>query len=192
MNYQRIYDSIIYRAKSRKLDCYVENHHIIPKCMGGSNEPSNIVSLTPEEHLLCHTLLVRIYRGHNFEYKLAAAVLMMCRESPTQNGGRTKLSLYGNARRQVSKAMMGKKKSPETIKRMSESKKGRPVSDEQKEKLSNALKKHHADNPRTVSNSSKEAISKALTGRTLSLETKQKIAESMRLRKLIQRMDSLS
>ena len=32
-------------------------HHIIPKHMGGSDDPSNLVELTPEEHALAHKKL---------------------------------------------------------------------------------------------------------------------------------------
>ena len=46
MNYQKIYDSIIERSKSRQLDCYREKHHIIPRCIGGGSEKSNIVELS--------------------------------------------------------------------------------------------------------------------------------------------------
>ena len=38
MNYTKIYNDLIERAKTRKLDGYKEVHHIIPRCMGGGNE----------------------------------------------------------------------------------------------------------------------------------------------------------
>ena len=61
MNYQRIYDQIIERAKTRQLDGYTERHHIIPKCLGGSNNKDNLVKLTAREHFICHQLLCEIY-----------------------------------------------------------------------------------------------------------------------------------
>ena len=61
MNYQRIYDQIIDRAKERKLEGYKEKHHIIPKCMGGGNEKRNLAELTAREHYLTHWILCRIY-----------------------------------------------------------------------------------------------------------------------------------
>lgn len=61
MNYQFIYSSLIERARNRVLISYKESHHIIPKCMGGSNAPDNLVDLTPEEHYVAHQLLVKIY-----------------------------------------------------------------------------------------------------------------------------------
>ena len=35
MNYQKIYNQIIERAKTRQLEGYKEKHHILPRCMGG-------------------------------------------------------------------------------------------------------------------------------------------------------------
>jgi hypothetical protein len=42
-------------------DQYVEEHHIVPKCMGGTNEKDNLVSLTAAEHFVAHQLLAKIY-----------------------------------------------------------------------------------------------------------------------------------
>ena len=74
MNYQRIYNQIIERAKTRQLDCYKEKHHIIPKCMGGSNDESNLVELTAREHFLCHRLLCIMYPE---DRKLKYALVLM-------------------------------------------------------------------------------------------------------------------
>ena len=65
MNYKRIYNQIIERAKQRrKLDCYVERHHIIPKCLGGTNDKNNIVELTAREHYICHKILFKLNPEH--------------------------------------------------------------------------------------------------------------------------------
>ena len=70
MNYKKVYDSIILNAKygnriklrsSDKGYIYYERHHIIPICIGGSNEEDNLVLLTAREHFLAHKLLVEIY-----------------------------------------------------------------------------------------------------------------------------------
>lgn len=79
MNYQRIYDQIVSRAKQekRKKDggTYYESHHILPKCLGGSNKKENLVLLTGREHFLCHWMLVRIYPENS---KLVFAFWGMC------------------------------------------------------------------------------------------------------------------
>jgi hypothetical protein len=65
MNYQRIYNQLIERGKVRNLtnrkETYFERHHIVPRCMNGTNDKSNLVNLTAREHFLCHWLLHRIY-----------------------------------------------------------------------------------------------------------------------------------
>ena len=62
------------RSFERELDCYVEKHHVIPKCMGGDNKSRNIAILTPEEHYVAHLLLVKIYPTN---YQLVYAANMM-------------------------------------------------------------------------------------------------------------------
>ena len=40
---------------------YTHKHHIIPRHAGGSNDPSNLIELTIEEHALAHKKLFFIY-----------------------------------------------------------------------------------------------------------------------------------
>ena len=61
MLYSKIYKSIIERAKNRVLTEYSEKHHILPKCLGGTDESDNLVRLTFREHFLCHQLLCKMY-----------------------------------------------------------------------------------------------------------------------------------
>ena len=74
MDYIKIYNNIIEKAKNRQLEGYVEKHHIIPKCLGGNNEKENLVRLTAREHFLCHLLLCEIYPN---ESKLKYALFLM-------------------------------------------------------------------------------------------------------------------
>lgn len=46
MNYAAHYERLIERAKNRVLEGYRERHHILPRCMGGTNAPDNLVDLT--------------------------------------------------------------------------------------------------------------------------------------------------
>ncbi len=65
MNYERVYNQIIENAKldePNRKGMYTERHHIIPRCMGGTNEKSNLVKLTAREHFLCHWLLWKQHR----------------------------------------------------------------------------------------------------------------------------------
>ena len=63
MNYRRIYDNIISNSMGRTNNGYTENHHIIPRCMGGGDESTNMATLTAREHYLCHWLLHKMYGG---------------------------------------------------------------------------------------------------------------------------------
>ena len=87
MDYQRIYDQIVDRAKKESRlygkDVYYERHHIIPKCMGGEGRVEqwkthpNIIVLTAREHFLCHWLLCRVYPENK---KLAHAFWFMAKQ----------------------------------------------------------------------------------------------------------------
>lgn len=61
MNYLKIYNQIIEHAKSVSRTGYLEKHHIVPKCLNGTNDPDNLVSLTAREHYICHWLLAKHY-----------------------------------------------------------------------------------------------------------------------------------
>ena len=82
MDYTRIYNQIIKRAQNRKIDGYVEKHHIVPKCIGGLDVKENIVELTAREHFLCHRLLCEIYSQ---EPKLWYALWLMAIGKKKQN-----------------------------------------------------------------------------------------------------------
>jgi len=66
MNYQKIYDNLILSRsnKTLKKDEYYESHHIVPKCIGGSDDKTNLIFLTYREHFLAHLLLTKIYPEH--------------------------------------------------------------------------------------------------------------------------------
>jgi hypothetical protein len=76
MNYKKIYETLIQKAKNRVTNeqTYYERHHIIPKCMNGTDDEDNLVHLLPEEHYICHLLLIKIYPN---EPKLIYAANMM-------------------------------------------------------------------------------------------------------------------
>jgi len=101
MNYQVIYNNIIKRAQIRNSlhELYTEVHHIIPKCIGGTNCKSNLVNLTPEEHFICHLLLVKIYPANS---SLIYAANMMCVNNSSMPRNNNKR--YGWLRRKVSES----------------------------------------------------------------------------------------
>lgn len=69
MNYQKIYNDLVEKAKVRGLDKkkhdgYFEIHHILPKCLGGSDDKENLVMFTAREHYVSHLLLWKMNPGH--------------------------------------------------------------------------------------------------------------------------------
>lgn len=48
-------------AKKPLLPVYTEVHHIVPQCMGGTNELTNLIRLTGQEHFNAHYLLWKAY-----------------------------------------------------------------------------------------------------------------------------------
>ena len=79
--YNKLYFSIIQSAKNecrKRGIVYYENHHIIPKSMGGKKEKNNMVLLTPREHFICHFLLVKITEGPAFMKMIHAFNRMGC------------------------------------------------------------------------------------------------------------------
>lgn len=81
--FKKVYNNLInkakFRAKEEIFDEYTERHHIIPKCLGGSDDESNIVVLLYREHVIAHMLLARIYSDN--ESILFAASLLMAVET---------------------------------------------------------------------------------------------------------------
>ena len=65
MNYILKYTQLITSAQLNHnsiIKGYYEKHHIIPKCIGGSDLPSNIVCLTMKQHRLAHILLYKVFK----------------------------------------------------------------------------------------------------------------------------------
>ncbi len=169
------------RARSRVLTGYLERHHVVPKCLGGTDELSNIVSLTPEEHYVAHQLLVRIHPKNNGLLWAAVAMTNGSKKQPRKN------KLYGWLRRQFAKrigaANRGRKVSDEARSKMSLARTGKklgPHSIEHKKKLSEAKK------GRVFSDEHRAALAAAKLGKTRqphSEATKAKMRESQRLAK---------
>lgn len=121
MNYHKIYNSIVNRAKQRIIKGYRENHHITPKCIGGNDSEENLVQLTAREHFICHLLLAKIYGG-----KLIHAAHMM------SNMNRYNSKNYSWLRE-------------EHAKNISTALKGVPKSEEHKRKVSEGHKKRNKE-----------------------------------------------
>jgi hypothetical protein len=80
MNYAENYYSFITYIKQLKRKknngVYYEEHHIIPKSLGGDNHKSNLILLTPREHFLAHYLLYKA----TYKKPLIDAFYAMCKD----------------------------------------------------------------------------------------------------------------
>jgi hypothetical protein len=94
MHYQTIYDIIIsnaqYRPKKKAIG--YDLHHVIPKSCGGTNDKSNLVSLTYREHYICHMILVKLYEDTQHKHKMAHALWRLSLD------GRNRARTYAYAR----------------------------------------------------------------------------------------------
>lgn len=139
MDYEAIYGRIIDRARGRFLSCYAESHHIVPRCMGGTDERANLVRLTPEEHFLAHQLLVKMHPGNP---RLIFAVKAM---AMNPLGKRANNKMFGWLRREYSRAISERQKGrkvPEHVAaRLRTAALGRKASDEERarRKIANKL-----------------------------------------------------
>lgn len=156
MDYKKIYNQIIERAKNRNLEGYYENHHIIPKCLGGQDKKNNIVKLTAREHFICHWLLHNTFPEN---IKLSRAFSMMCLvESKNQDRHVPSSRIIEYAKKLKSKSQSGENNSKYWL-----GKKGGPVSGD--------------NHPMKKFPDLRAQISKKLLGHTVSEETRQKISQ---------------
>ena len=172
MNYEKIYNQIIERAKNRILVGYKETHHIIPRCMDGTNKKDNLVDLTAREHFVCHLLLTRIYPNHK---GLRLAVWNMCNAKRRYQGRyKPNSRLYEMIRTEYR----------EHIKGENHPSYGRKNSDEVKQKMSEIAKKRFQNKPgtfkgRTHSEDNRKKLSNNMKGKTQSNHQKDRVKESL-------------
>ena len=61
MNYFKIYENLCLKGREDRLLDYSEKHHIVPRCMNGTDEDDNLTVLTYREHYMAHYLLTKMY-----------------------------------------------------------------------------------------------------------------------------------
>ena len=157
MNYKWHYEKLIEKGRNRCIlkSEYSENHHIIPKSIGGKDDDENLIQLFAEEHLLAHLLLVKIYPDSK---ELLCASNIMTHSNGTERQHRTSNKQYGWLKRRFSKMMK------ESMKGENNHRYGVSVSDETKQKISDTRKENGIGsgekNPMFGKNHSKESKKK--------------------------------
>jgi len=169
---------------------FTEEHHIIPKSLGGSNEGENLVHLSTRQHYIVHLLLPKMLSGvakskmvfalrcmTNFNKlklrykpssKLVEYMKRLVRETPIADSHRTNIvkgqlgkKLSLEHRDAIRKGLLGRAHSDKTKKQISESNKGLTRSTETRKNISDAAKQRKSP----------------------SLETRQKISQKSKGRK---------
>ena len=182
MNYLNIYNSIIQKAlqenRVKGQECYYETHHIVPRCLGGSNSRSNLVNLKSREHFICHMLLCEMYPDSK---ELGYALWCMCNQkSGNQLRHRPSSRVYERARKLRHKlpspltseswkrAVIGNaKRSAKISKALSGVSKGKGV-------VKSELHKHNIAKALSGKKKSHEAIINSVEAKRLAREFKQK------------------
>lgn len=136
MQYSNIYSDLMNTRKSfsrtKNDENYYELHHIIPKCLGGTNKKENLVFLTPKEHFIAHLLLVKIYPKNS---KLTYAI---CAFQMKKNERKLTSNQYSKIKIQNVKNMTGNEPWNKGLKLG-------PQSDELKKRKSKTLKEFWKD-----------------------------------------------
>jgi hypothetical protein len=186
MNYERIYNQIIQRARdeqdlriqNKKNGHYYEGHHIIPECMGGDGRANdwlrvnqskrhyNIVGLTAKEHFLCHQLLCLIYPDND---KILFAAWAMVNGLGKKDRYKPSARVYEELRTRFGRNRHNALK-------------GVPKTEEHKQKLRKPKTEEHKQNMRgkVLTSEQLKARSERLMGHIVSTETRKKISEKIK------------
>lgn len=95
MNYKLIYDNIIKKYKELNLvkSKITETHHIIPRCIGGTDDKSNLVVVPTRVHYILHLLLWKIKNYSKKQHKKLTNALFCMSKLPIDNKGRRKIKV---------------------------------------------------------------------------------------------------
>lgn len=182
--YTNWYFNIITSRQNSQLDSsvYYEKHHIIPRSLGGSNIKDNLVYLTFREHFIIHWLLTKMCENRKDQIKMKHAFGFMVygkrkeyhnitsiQYSAAKNQKREALNSEEHKHR-LSKLKKGIPRSEETKQKIREKRAlQKPMSEETKKKIGNA----HRGIPK--SDNFKQTMSILHKGKTVSLQTKEKL-----------------
>jgi len=126
--YEKWYNALIEKALTRNwtkksAGCYVEQHHIKPRSLNGSDDKSNLVCLTAREHFVAHAFLCR-FGDINQQRRMTNALTRFMSSNKTISS-----VMYDNCKKRYSKLIserlkgnkyrLGKVDSEETRKKKS-------------------------------------------------------------------------
>lgn len=144
--YFKWYYDLVHKARNRILMNDYEVHHIIPKSLGGSDAPENLIRVTYYEHFICHRMLVRFTEGldkqkmtyalwgmsHRSGQPLNAKSYAILKLNFSKINQRTNIEKYGEEKAneisvKISESSTGRKFSVDSRKKQSDAHKGKPT-----------------------------------------------------------------
>lgn len=196
MNYQLQYNKLIEKYRNYPIvKTKTQNHHIIPKCFGGSNNKTNKVNLPHKAHWLAHLLLRKNYRKiyqdnptienkKNLNKMIYATWRMATRKEFKINSRKYEEIMIERTNLQSelmknNKNRVGTIQSKETCKKISESTKGIPKSEDHRRKIGEANRK------RIISDETKRKQSKWQKGISKGPQSKEHIEKRLETKRKI-------
>lgn len=125
--YHKYYFYIINHAKSRQIlpDTKIEKHHIIPRSLGGTNDPDNLVKLSAREHFICHRLLPKFTKEKS-RTKMLYAIWKMCHSSTARKTSfKLTARTYATIKNEMKTSRTSEDFTPEWRAKISASRKGK-------------------------------------------------------------------
>ena len=187
-----IQNILVGRGRFNCGDEYHERHHIIPRCVGGTDDEENLIDLYAKEHFVAHQLLAQ----ENPDNKKLILAWHMMTNVKTTNQQRYQITPeeYEESRIAYIKTMMGENnpaKSEEVRRKKSEAIKGeknhnygKPRSESTRKKMSESHKgKVLSDDTRTKISESKTGKNNHNYGKHFSEEHRKKLSESAKVRR---------
>ena len=138
-------------------------HHLVPKHAGGTNEPSNFMEVTVEEHAELHLARYLKFGEAGDWWAFMGLSGQMGKEEILAEKSK---SWLGKTRSEETKKKMrkphGPKHTPESKAKISAARKGKKLTEEHKAKISKSLEGNKRSLGQTLTQEHKDKISKAM------------------------------
>lgn len=185
--YEKFINNII--ATRGRFNCgdeYHERHHIIPKCMGGTNNEDNLIDLFAQEHFVAHRLLAKENPDNNS--LVYGWVCMAFMKNGYQERYEITAEEYETLKKMNSELMKGVKREPfteETRNKMSQAQKNRFANPEERKKYSDMFSgekaswygKHHSEEVKRKLSDAKKGELNPNYGKVYSEEERKYLSE---------------
>ena len=187
ITYEEFINNIIEtRGRFNCGDEYHERHHIVPKCMGGTNDEENLIDLFAREHFIAHKLLAEENPDNdNIVYGWTCMTFM---KNDYQERYKITEEEYETLKKMQSELMKGNKRNPfteEIRNKMSIAQKNRFSNPEERKKYSEICSgenahfygKHHSEETKKKQSERKKGELNPNYGKHYSEEERRRLSE---------------